>query len=136
MSKYSNKSLSSTKSAMQPFLLAMLFFIGIHFIQYSKNNLGIKPGTFYDISETKVSTPDLNLQIVQHFDFASCEPEEKEEESESESLFHFFIGNNKNQLLIGFFQISSAVNHSLKKPIKAGKTPLYILFRNFRVHLA
>ena len=62
--------------------------------------------------------------------------EEKEEKSETESAFDFAFDNVNTFFVAGFFQVSGASIKSLKIPFQEGKAPLYILFKNFRVHLA
>lgn len=134
MSKYSNKSFNSTKSAIQPFLWAMFFVIGIHFVQNSNFQEEKIEGTFYEITSSKISSPSLSHHNLHLSDFGTCEAEENEEKSETN--LDYVTEDSKTILIAGFFQISGASIKSLKIPFKEGKAPLYILFKNFRVHLA
>jgi hypothetical protein len=116
----------------------MLLVIGFHLtvnfdISHSENG-----GTFYEINNTKVSTPLLSFQNLHFADLATFEKEEKEEKTESEPESHFDLTLESNKFLSvrSFFLISGAAGQSLKIPSLEGKAALYILFKNFRVHLA
>jgi hypothetical protein len=136
MLKKSYNSFTTKRSALQPFLWAMMLVLGFHLTHISQFQVEKNEGTFYEISNTKVSSPCLNLQNLHHSDFATFETEEKEEKSETESAFDFAFENVNTFFVAGFFQVSGASIKSLKIPFQEGKAPLYILFKNFRVHLA
>jgi hypothetical protein len=136
MLKISKNGFNSMKSAFQPFLWAMLFVFGFHFTHVSGIEGENTEGTFYELCNTKVSSPSLSLQNSHYPDLTAFESEEKEEKSESESNLDYAIGNSNAIFVAGFFQISGAAKQSLKIPSSEGKAPLYILFKNFRVHLA
>lgn len=136
MLKNSNTSSAYRKSSLQPFLAAMLLVLGFHFTHNFEFNTSENEDAFYEMNNTKVSTPCLSFQNLHFADIATFEKEEKEEKTESESHFGFAISNNKYFSVGSFFLISGAAAHSLKIPSNEGKTPLYILFQNFRVHLA
>ncbi|MCR9013441.1 hypothetical protein [Aquiflexum gelatinilyticum] len=136
MLKKSFNSFTTKRSALQPFLWAMLLVLGFHLTHISQFQVEKNEGTFYEISNTKVSSPCLNLQNLHHSDFATFETEEKEEKSETESNIGLGFGSINSFSAISFFLVSGASIKSLKIPSKEGKAPLYILFKNFRVHLA
>lgn len=134
MLENSNSSFAFRKSSLQPFLFAMLLVIGFHFTQISDFSHTDKEGTFYENSSTKVSTPFHSFEINHLADLATFEKEEKSE-SESESHLHLAVEVNKPFSVGSFFLISGAAKQSLKIPSNEGKAALYILFKNFRVHL-
>jgi hypothetical protein len=83
--KNSDSSSAFRKIPLQPFLFAMFLVIGFHLkanfdISHSENG-----GTFYEINNTKVSTPLVSFQNLHFADLATFEKEEKEEKTESES---------------------------------------------------
>jgi len=135
MLKKSFNSLTTKWCALQPFLWAILLVLGFHLTHIPQFQVEKNEGTFYEISNTKVSSPCLNLQNLHHSDFATFETEEKEEKSETESNIGLGIGSVNTFSTVGFFRVSGASFKFLKIPLKEGKAPLYILFKNFRVHL-
>lgn len=134
MLKNSKNSFASINSLLRPFILAMLFVFGFHLFHLSEIYKNNSEGTFYEICNTKVSIPHISLQISHHSDLATFETEEEEEKSET-SLNYGLLSENI-PAVPAFFKISGAANQSLKIPSFEGKAPLYILFKNFRVHLA
>lgn len=122
------------KSPLVPFLYAMLLVFGFHCTHISNFSNAEKEGTFYEICSTKVSTPVQSFENLHLADLATFEKEEKIE-TESESQFDFAVEPNKTLSVGSFFLISGAANHTLKIPSVEGRVPLYILFKNFRVHL-
>lgn len=138
MLKNSDSGFAFRKSSLQPFLFAMFLVTGFHFsagfdIRHSENG-----GTFYEINNTKVSTPCVSFQNHHFADLATFEKEEKEEKTESESESHFDLTPKSNRFLSvsRLFLISGAAGQSIKIPSPEGKAPLYILFHSLRVHLA
>lgn len=134
----SDSSFAFRKSSLQPFLFAMFLVIGFHLTANFDISLSEKEGTFYEINNTKVSTPCVSFQNNHFADLATFEKEEKEEKTESESESHFdlTLGSNRFLSVGSFFLISGAAGQSLKIPSLEGKAPLYILFHSLRVHLA
>ncbi|MCL6261679.1 hypothetical protein M3O96_21470 [Aquiflexum sp. TKW24L] len=125
-----------TKSALQPILLGVFLMIGFHFVHFSNFGKADYEATFYEISNTKVSTPCPTFEFLQLADLITFEKEEKEEKSESESSIDFALNSGKTLFAARYFRISGAANQSLKIPSIEGKSPLYILFHSLRVHLA
>ncbi len=124
------------KSPLVPFLYAMLLVFGFHVTHIANIFDAKNKGTFYEQTFTKVSQPSLSFQDHHLYDLPGFEKEEKEENSESESNVYFTIESEKNPATMGFFLISGAAGASVKIPSIEGKEPLYILFKNLKVHLA
>jgi hypothetical protein len=136
MLKNSKNGFKFTKGSFQPFFWAMLLIVGFHFLHISNFQSELNEGTFYEISHAKVATPVLTMGNFPFADLATFESKEKEEKSESESKINFDLQNTNDLFVEGFYQISGAANQCLKIPSNKGKAALYILFKNFRVHLA